>query len=327
MYKGMFGFILKKTLRLFTLFYLNDAVVVLSGSGGAAQHSQSNFNYAKNNFKNRNIYFVTCYESNSSIYSIKGFFLSHFSKTIIADNGIPYSINLKNKVVYQTWHGLTLKKIGLKDENLINKLKNYEVKAMLLQWSDTDYIFCPSDYMEKIFKESFNIRSSSVLKENTPYIEDIRKLSLVEASDTREKRKSILYLPTYRDWESDRAQWDVLESSSFLNYINNSNINLYYKYHPFDSQIKNRNLPTCFIEVKGDYLTYLSKVDLLITDFSSTYFDAKYAGVNSLIYAPDYTIYNEKRGLIDMGLYESSWNNKSIESILFQINEILKVNL
>lgn len=321
----LLSYFVKKVLRLLSFINLFDYVVIISGGGGAQNHSLSNYRYACSKYKNRKVYFVACYRSADYlyIYSLKGFFISHFSRMIIADSSLPYSINLSNKLVYQTWHGIPLKNLGLEDKFLMSKLKSYQVKAMLQQWKDTDYVFCPVLSMENALKKAFEISNSSVLKKNTPYINEIisRRSCKLGSPD----KPSILYLPTYRDYQSDRISWDLLCCKEFVDYVVLNNIVIYYKYHPLDCFYQSSDLlGKNFVKIEGEYFEVLSNVDVLITDYSSTYFDAKISGVESLIYAPDYKLFNAERGLDDLCFYDSEINNKDVDSLFEKISLFLR---
>lgn len=304
-----FFFLIKKMVRLLSRFVLFDHVlVVLSGGGfGFSINGKANYEFAKINFKHYKIVLVVGRKSaeGASLRSFRGMLYLHFSKYILADNGIPFSVCLKNKVVVQTWHGSPIKKIGLDDLALLKKLPNYELKAMMQQWSDTNFVICSSPYVQDLIRSAFGVKSEQALIAFTPYIQKVlakRKASKVVPATVSKAPRKIFYMPTYRDWVTDRG-WDLLENKDFINYLDSAGVICLYKYHPLDSYSESREKRFNTVRVDGDYLDLLSECDFFITDYSSALFEALMLDCRVLIYALDFVKYEEERGIYDLSIY------------------------
>lgn len=186
-----------------------------------------------------------------------------------------------------TWHGTPLKLLGC-DIHQVNigdeETENYhhEVEVETGMW---DYLVSPSQYTDEVFTSAFNVDESQLLKvgypRNDKLVNEKNNERLITAIKRRlgiaDKKKVILYAPTWRD---DQVKKDKT----------------YHFELPFDIKRMMEGHDECILLVRMHYLvsehfdfTTLHNVkdvshyeemsdlllisDLLITDYSSSFFD------------------------------------------------------
>ena len=242
-----------------------------------------------------------CYK----FYSLKGVYLCLIAKVAIISVSyldIPpftYLFPWKLKII-QLWHGTPLKKLSdkyfSKKEILLTEL------FIMYLGRKIDLIFSATHLNKKIYSWVFKIREEKVKVTGQPRNDLIFTKSSGENSNI-DKQKIILYLPTWREYDSNhdlffQYGFDIRAMSEFLKRIN---AKLLIKFHVIEST-KNKILGVAenderikFLDV-DDIYEILGKVDVLITDYSSVYFDFLLLD-SPIIFAPfDLDVYEKKRG-------------------------------
>jgi len=215
----------------------------------------------------------------------------------------------KGQQLIQCWHGTPLKKMGhdiIRGNNSTTSLKGMKF-VYSIEESKVDYFVSPSKYATDCFCSSFRMNSRKVLeigyprndelvkfKKQNDYITDIKRKLGIELD-----KQVILYAPTYRDnqycqeRESHTLQ-NPLESEEFLSAL--SNCVFLYRGHYFT---KPESKMDSFIDLSDhNNLNELLLVsDLLITDYSSIFFDFLILEREIIFYMPDIDEYaNDSRG-------------------------------
>ena len=199
---------------------------------------------------------------------------------------------MKSKFYLNTWHGIPIKKIsGYVDD-----------------YSSCDILCAQGPYDASVLSKALNVDKNNVLicglprndilvNYNTQIKIDIRKrLKLPE------NKRIILYCPTWRDYEYDDKHQYINTSIDFhkwLKIIGNDYIVLYRAHNMI-----NHTAGIEFNDFVFDYSEYscLSDLmiisDILISDYSSIFFDYSILKKPMLCYAYDYNKYEARRGLI-----------------------------
>lgn len=229
-----------------------------------------------------------------SCYSLKGLwhvmtseaaFYTH--RGYVRDGDLPFYA-MSNKVFrVQTWHGIPLKKIAYDDEIFStnpNHTKIYETIICLATFcfpylkyvNDPDLILALSEETKSVFAGAFRVDREKVVITGYP-----RNDQLVKAKECSASIKKIIYMPTFRGDYSEK--FDPLSQYGFdLNKLEknleDNGYTFHIKLHPF-------NLPaSSMIEAIGkskfiflidevDIYSSLCLYDVLVTDYSSVYFD------------------------------------------------------
>ncbi len=221
-----------------------------------------------------------------------------------------YAFSKKTKIV-QLWHGIPLKKIAYDDkifsfkqdeENLSEKLKLY-IKTFIFPFlnyvNKPSLIISLSDDSRKIFSKAFRMSEKNVkitgYPRNDALLNDTRKKDNI-------KKKKIIYMPTFRG--DINSKFDLFLQYNFNlekldTYLFQNNICLDIKLHPFNRPsdelmkqlVLSRNITVIDVDLIYDIL---EEYNLLITDYSSVYFDYLLLD-RPIIFAPfDKEIYLEK---------------------------------
>ena len=192
-------------------------------------------------------------------------------------------VKRKEQKLISTWHGTPLKKLGLDIENVYTedpKIKKSYVKVAK-EW---DYLISPNEYTKNILKSAFayegEILETGYPRNDILYNADDSKISEIkEKLNIPTDKKIILYAPTWRDdefYEVGKVKFQLkLELDKMKESLSDDYI-LLLRTHYFIAD--NIDLTDC-----EDFAFYVSKYDdiaelylisdILITDYSSVFFD------------------------------------------------------
>lgn len=242
-----------------------------------------------------------CYKN-----SIKGFLLCLFAKYYILNveiaNGEISKWLLGGATCINLWHGIALKHIGKDNISIYKSLPDWQKKIYELLETKNDYYIANSDYEINIFSSAFLMKKEKIKIIGSPRIDtlfnsfkgenlfmehDIQKIYDIK----KNRKKIILYVPTYRDTGANIAKW--VENPQIIDLFKNSNYVLVCKLHPVDYnsiQIENSE----YIHImnnNSDINSILKYTDALITDYSSVNFDYTLLNKPILYYSPDVNDY------------------------------------
>lgn len=233
---------------------------------------------------------------------------------IFNSNTRPFLKPGRNQVFVQTWHGTPLKKIGCdvaRAGNAMTKLSDIE-KIYTNEAEKISYMISPSEYCTDKFISAFNLKSvnkeDKVLTLGYPRNDFLFRFTEKQCRDIKVRlgvpgdKKVILYAPTFRD--NKYSAKDGFQLESYLDFdaarekLGDKYVIL-FRAHYFISGRMN-------LEHYKDFVFDVSDVedinelyvisDLLITDYSSVFFD--YANLKRpiIFYMCDYEEYkNELR--------------------------------
>ena len=234
-----------------------------------------------------------------------------------------------NSYVFNTWHGSAIKKIGIdvKGRNaFVGKTKQKRGNVILAQGKYDVEKFSHAYEMPQQSVLAFGLpRNDELVYNNKPDIINELKAHLGIAPD----KKVILYAPTYREYQRDNnknsifslpiniGKWEEQLSSDFV---------ILFRAHPEVVKVLNI-VENDFVKDVSSYphvneLMLMS--DLLISDYSSIFFDYSILGRPMLCYAYDYDQYNETRGVYFDIREELASEDLSDENVL--MDTILKLN-
>ncbi len=215
----------------------------------------------------------------------------------------------KNQIFLNTWHSITVKHIGYD----IPDGKRF-VKNILRNLLMADYILSPNEFMTEIFNESFKLKEiyhGKFIEEgyprndrvvNTPREEIVKELA-ERGTVIDPNKKIILYAPT---WTGNVVSSPIINverykaiATHFQNNIDTDRYQLLIKPHQIEYRnMSEEQLATCnFVSYHIDANELLSVADLVITDYSSIFFDYLAADKPILFYIPDFEEYSKNRGI------------------------------
>lgn len=231
-----------------------------------------------------------------------------------------------NQIYINTWHGTPLKKMGFDIPGNPSHSQN-----VLRNFLSTDYILSPNLHTTKVFSDSYKLKGlykGTIIEEGYPRID----LTLNTNSSAfgeylcrlginiNKNKKNILYAPTWKGTNVSKASNDLQQIIADMNYLEQNvgdEFNILIKVHPFiyKEAIKYPEMKSKLIPDYIDSNELLSVVDLLITDYSSIFFDFLVTGKPIVFYTWDADVYTEERGQ-----YIS--NDKLPGPIAYNVNEL-----
>ncbi len=233
------------------------------------------------------------------IYALK-------AKVWITNSGVERGLSFKKKLTIQvnTWHGTPLKKI-CQEENSADK-GAFQTKGD----SKIDIMTAQSGYDAEIFERLFNVERKNILECDLPrndvFTKQTDKTEFRKKIGIEQDKIAILYAPTFREYQRDEQNQCVLDiPMDFENWQKTlgDNYVILFRAHYEVAKLLNASNFKNVIDV-SDY-PYLSDLiiasDMLVSDYSSMFFDYCITGKPMLCFAYDLETYAEKRGLyLDM---------------------------
>lgn len=212
-------------------------------------------------------------------------------------------INIEN------WHGFPIKTLGKLEKNSVDNLNNLNKRLTYMISYSNLYSFIMSSLYE-IDIEKFVVTG---MPRNDLLVNPNATLLLQQIIGQHEEAKQyIFYVPTFRKREDKAevegnaisADFSVFEELN--SYCEGNDFHLVVKLHPVDcdsidftnyshiSLLEEEKL----VSLKVDFYEVLGAADLLITDYSSVYFDYLLLNKPIIFWLKDKDVYEEKRGFI-----------------------------
>ena len=241
-------------------------------------------------------------------FSIPYFFYLARSQYWIANCKLPmYVLKKKNQIYLQTWHGTPLKRLGhdiIASDNATFYRSAMSFESMCQSY-DIDvarynYMISPNKFCTEVFQTSFGINRERLIETGYPRNDFITNATADDVKSLKDKfhlpmdKKIILYAPTWRDnsfvaagytfdLKADFHKWkDILGDEYVIvfkpHYLI---INKYENDHSLDGFLYS-------ISANAEINELYVLSDILITDYSSVFFD--YAVLNRPIYFYMYDI-------------------------------------
>ena len=252
--------------------------------------------------KNKSIYLKLKEEKKpvELAYSLKGWLISLRAFFAFNDHSNDlnfYALNGAKRICL--WHGMPLKKIeydtkyGLKfqgkDGKIFSKIKYKLIKTFapyLINKKEPSITISSSDFFNKYLSTAFLITPNNIWLTGLPrtdclYKEKTEKIT----SELREKYNDVrivIHMPTFRFSLYGGEVYNPFNEKSFNNkvftdFLENENIVFLYKPHYYDKKFNYSINTDRFILIDdnsyNDLYILISNIDILITDYSSVYFD------------------------------------------------------
>ncbi|MGI6464925.1 MAG: CDP-glycerol glycerophosphotransferase family protein [Methanobacterium sp.] len=229
-----------------------------------------------------------------SRHGLKGLLEIFRSKFIITSHNDFEDICSSNQVLVNLWHGMPLKGMGYLD----NFVDEKQLKDIKKGWEVDDVVIATSPLMKLAFTACVGRNPRKIYVTGQPrndklFLENGQmNLSELLGFDVSKYNKIILYCPTYRVWHDridgnpkneDIFDFEDFDESKFMKYLIDNDILFLLKLHPAEEKLylskfkSNENIriltSEMFLSKFLDLYDILNSVDMLITDYSSVYFD------------------------------------------------------
>ena len=257
-------------------------------------------------------------------YSIKGYYYSVRAKYIFVSTGIhdvnKYTSIRKHKI--QLWHGTPLKKILADDKYTFQKKVFWKKIILPFNYIKYNTIIAPSEIVKNIFLSAF-LEYGEIKILGYP-----RNDILVNENNSDEK--IIMYLPTHRGIGNEKIKklFNDFDIRGFDTLLKTINYKLFIKLHYYDLKLLTfKNTDNIkFIDYPCDIYDLLMKTSILITDYSSIFFDYLLTD-RPVIFAPfDYDDYinSEREFYFDYNKITPGPKCKNWEEVFNVIKDIIR---
>ncbi|GBD80886.1 glycosyltransferase [Tetragenococcus halophilus] len=309
--------------KAFKKYKVKDNVILYESfhGKGMTDNPFAMFKYLLNNpnFENtKHVWVLNTYENNEYYNYYKEFTNVEFVKTHSSQyfyylasakyfiNSVsfpPYFIKKEEQVYINTWHGTPLKTLGKDMQGAISQHSNLQKNFL-----QTDYILSPNEFTSEkiIYSHDINdIYPGKVLENGYPRIDSVFYKSKVLESIfpiLMSGKKKILYAPTWRGevGKVEDVVFQIVQSiSDIVEDIDTDEYEFLVKVHPLVYKyIKEIDFEEVTLVPNWvDTNELLHYVDILVTDYSSIFFDFLVTDKPIIFYLYDKDEYLEKRGI------------------------------
>jgi len=303
----MIRFIFNRILRLVTqLVPVNEKLILYNSYGGLTKGDSPGVLYEaiRNDpafSEHRHIWATYSDQKDNGgryetvkIDTVRYFLVAMRAKFWIANVNIErgFSFKKKQQTFVNTWHSIPLKKMG----NAVKGRTDFDFKNI-------DYLIYSGEYEKKIFLEDFQANPLSLQLSLMPRNDALINFSFDSTAikkkiNIRTEKKLILFAPTWRDGDinriSDKLTIDIENWEKYLA----SNYVLLFRSHHFAKFKLDPKFRNFVIDVSNypNITELLAISDILVSDYSSIFFDFALTGKPMFCYARDFENFSTERG-------------------------------
>lgn len=254
-----------------------------------------------------------------------------------------------SQINIQLWHGFPLKGLSYMNKytNSIGKEKKH------VQWNITKAIPSYSQTYSTLINACYGVKENKYevtgMPRNDLMLQSRGRENLSRVLNIKiENKKIIFYMPTYRHSIYEEINGDIEEfniinldgfkSQEFDAYLEESDVIMVVKFHPLQVEevlktVEEQNLKNVFIlkdknllEHDLDLYEVINSVDVLITDYSSIYFDYLLLDRPIIFTQLDIEKYKENRGFLlePIDFWTPGPKCKNINELKLEINKSLE---
>lgn len=300
----LYRVIISMFFRILGFFIKTDEKLVLLSSYGGKQYSDSPkilFETMKEDIRFKDYQYIWAFEYPDN-FNVEGakkikvdtliyFITALKAKIWITNVNIERGLNLKKKetIYLNTWHGTGPKKGG----NAVKGRKDYD-------FSRVDIFCTDGEYTTNVFKKYWNAKEENMLMCGRPREDELLALTEKDRQYVREKlnipsdKKMILYMPTWREYGNRELNYSLWENTLSKEFV------VCVRTHHFSKCNKRNDNNKGFWKDGTNYsnVNELYKAaDILVSDYSSAFFDYGLLGKPMFCYAYDYDEYKSEPGL------------------------------
>lgn len=223
----------------------------------------------------------------------------------ITNMSFPFLKPSEDIVYVQTTHGTPYKRMGADIES---DNENITKGRVLIESSTWNYLLSPNDYSKEIFARSFEYDGEIINKgypANDIFYEDtsIKEQKIKDDLNIDSNKKIILYCPTFRDYEKDNTDGKfsyIIDLEKLYRAFGEEYIILLRLHYSISKHlVLSEEMKSSIIDLSDydDVADLYLISDILITDYSSVFFDFAHSKKPILFYVPDFEKYSSFRGL------------------------------
>lgn len=230
------------------------------------------------------------------------------AKYLVTNSTFQSYVNKKADQVYiNTWHGTPLKYMGYDIPGSKTSLKNVQRNFLM-----ADFILSPNEHTSHVFLDRYKLNGLfegqileggypridfTINQDNTGVIDYLIKNGI----QINEDQPIVLYTPTWKGTSINNPSQSLGQIKAELAVLREKNPdkNILIKVHPYAySAVKlDKDLVQYLVPDELDANKVLSLVDVLITDYSSIFFDYLVTDKPIIFYTWDAELYSRYRGM------------------------------
>ncbi|WP_031480963.1 CDP-glycerol glycerophosphotransferase family protein [Maridesulfovibrio frigidus] len=214
---------------------------------------------------------------------------------------------LSSAKTVQLWHGIPLKAIGFPEINSTVNMTPEKAEHLSFAYSGYDAVVSTSPFFtEKAFGQAFKAKEfiESGYPRNDIFKRRPTKLDMINTDRDlygelvkfrKMGGKVIFFMPTFRDTGGGPFEDGAIDMMRMSEFCKKNNLMFVCKFHPYLT-LGNVTLPDNIrlVDSKSDAYPLLPLCDLLLTDYSSVYFDFLLVDNPMVFYPYDYEQYISK---------------------------------
>lgn len=217
-------------------------------------------------------------------------------------------ITSSSQIYISLWHGMPLKKIGYLGFDSV-EMEDYSANRI-----------ATSEIMRSVISACFREKANNVYITGQPRNDFLFENKAIDFIDkiSKTNKKKIIFAPTFRENQTSMkySNGDPIRENNFFRvtdfnieifdtFLDKNNAKLFIKLHPFEEKTfistkLTKNITVIKTEtlqkINLDINHFLNKMDILITDYSSIYFDYLLLDRPICFLIPDIYAYKNLRG-------------------------------
>lgn len=212
-----------------------------------------------------------------------------------------------DQIYINTWHGTPLKFMGYDIPGSKTSLKNVQRNLLM-----ADYIISPNEHTSHVFLDRYKLNGlyqGEVLEGGYPRIdltyadEHTQTIAYLKQHQVviDEKKPVVMYTPTWKGTSISNPSGSINQIYEEIKVLQrlNPDKNILVKVHPYAYGLASRHqaLRQYLVPDEMDANLILSITDILITDYSSIFFDFMVTDKPIIFYAWDHELYSSYRGM------------------------------
>ncbi|GAA1877502.1 CDP-glycerol glycerophosphotransferase family protein [Paeniglutamicibacter psychrophenolicus] len=214
-----------------------------------------------------------------------------------------YYVRRDGQKYLNTWHGTPLKLMGKLVREGVAEHRN--VSRNFLQ---STHMIVPNEHTKDSLVRDHDlsgIMPAKVAKVGSPRVDQMVNATEEQRAELREKlgipadsrKPVVLFAPTWRGQLKDQ-EFDSESLVNDMKVLGNLDVHLLFRAHRFaEAAIGDVELDATVVPAEVDTNELLAVVDVLLTDYSSVFYDFLPTGRPIVFYTPDLAEYQDSRGL------------------------------
>jgi len=274
------------------------------------------YEYYIENKKGKNLIWISWEKKNLksfnfkyyNFWSLKGLFHYLTAYIVLTTHNEGQSLKAKNQIYVDLWHGLPIKTI-------YSLIKGNEKNRYC---TNVDYRIVTTSTTKKLLERAFNSPTTKHVIIGQPrniILESKNEIEKISPVKYDKNTKKILYLPTFRQSKffeyNGKFTWfadNNFNLKTFNKFLKENKITIFVKLHPAEEASLDLSKETLsniivfrtedLIKKNVDLYNLLPEIDVLITDYSSVYYDFLIYDKPIIFTFGDIDEYRKERGFI-----------------------------